>query len=335
MKRLAILDDYMRLARSVADWTQVEAQCAVDVFDRALVGVDAAATELEPYEILCTMRERMAFPRALFERLPNLKLLVVTGEHHRLLDVQAATDHGVIVSNTGLGSGYRSASELTWALILAAARHIPQEDRGMRSGGWQTRLGMALYEKTLGLVGLGNIGGTVAGYGRAFGMQVMAWSPNLTAERAAEVGARAVAKDELFRRSDILSLHVRLGERSRGVVGAAELALMKSTAILINTSRGPLVDEPALIETLRAKRIAAAGLDVYDQEPLTPDQPLRSKENTVLTPHVGYLTEDLFQVFYQDSVEDVLAYLAGSPIRILNPDVLTQPRGKTHLGSRR
>lgn len=318
MTRLAIVDDYLNVALGTSDWSPLDGRCSIDVFDRALGVPDEAADRLAPYQIICTMRERMAFPRELFERLPQLRLLVVTGEHHRRLDLQAATDHGVVVCRTGIGSGYRSVSELTWALILAVARHIPSEDAAVRNGGWQTRLGGLLYGRALGLIGLGNVGTTIAAYGKAFGMELLAWSPNLTAERAAAAGARAVSKDELLRSSDVVSLHVRLSERSAGLIGDREFELMKPSATLINTSRGPLVDETALRRALTEGRIAGAGLDVYDQEPLPPDHPVRSLPNTVLTPHVGYLTGDLFSVFYGETVENVVAWLDGAPIRLLN-----------------
>jgi D-3-phosphoglycerate dehydrogenase len=321
--RLAILDDYRHLARQVADWSAVEARCAIEVFDRNLGVPDEAARCLAPFDIICTFRERMAVPRSLLERLPNLRLIAITGSVHRTLDIVAATERGIVVCNTKVREILtRPTPELAWGLILSLARHIHVEAREMRSGGWQNTMGTTLYGKTLGLLGLGRIGRQMARVGNAFDMRVIAWSENLTDERAAEAGAERVERDALFRKSDMLSIHLVLGERTRGLVGARELSLMKPTAFLINTARGPIVDEAALLETLRTRRIAGAGLDVFDHEPLSDEHPLRRLDNVVLTPHLGFATEDTLRSFYTDAVENVTAFLDGRPIRVINPAAL-------------
>src|SRR5690349_9919473 len=271
MRKIAILDDYQRVALDMADWEPVTRQCEIQVFDRPLGSIEDAAAALRDVEIVCAMRERLPFPRALFERLPNLRLLITTGMHNRSFDLDAAAAHGVLVCHTRGGGTEHSTTELTWALILAVARHVPLEDRGMRGGGWQTTVGMTLHGKTLGVLGLGRLGARAAAIGRAFGMEIIAWSPNLTAERAAAGGARLVGKDELFATSDVLTIHMVLSDRSRGLVGARELSLLPAHAILVNTSRGPIVDEAALIEALRDQHIGGAGLDVFDREPLPAD----------------------------------------------------------------
>jgi phosphoglycerate dehydrogenase-like enzyme len=275
---------------------------------------------LAEFDIVCLMRERTPFPRALFEQLPRLRLLVTTGLRNNSIDLAAARDHGVTVCHTRSGSTEFGTSELTWALILAAARHVPLEDRRMRAGHWQTTIGTTLYGKTLGVLGLGRLGARVATIGAAFGMQVLAWSPNLTAERAAAAGARMVTKDDLFAQSDVVTIHLVLGPSTRGIVDAGQLARMRSGAILVNTSRGPLVDESALIATLAQKRIAAAALDVFDHEPLPVDHPLLQLDNVVLTPHLGYVTRESYRIFFEDIVEDIAAFLSGSPIRVLAAD---------------
>ncbi len=266
------------------------------------------------------MRERTPFGRDLLERLPNLRLLVTTGMRNAALDVKAATDLGILVCGTA-GGPEGPPAELTWGLILALVRHIPREDAATRDGHWGTTVGMSLEHKVLGVLGLGRLGARVAKVGVAFEMAVIAWSQNLTAERAAQCGATLVTKDELFRRSDILSIHVQLSERTRGLVGARELSLMKPTAYLINTARGPIVDESALVQALQARTIAGAGLDVFDQEPLPKGHPLLSFDNTLLVPHVGYVTKEQYQVRYRETVEDIAAYLRGAPLRVLNPEV--------------
>jgi phosphoglycerate dehydrogenase-like enzyme len=325
MLKIAILDDYQRVAFDMADWSALRARCQVDVFDRPLGTGEEAAEILRPYGVLCHLRERMAMPAGLIERLPNLKLLAITGKQHRSLDMAAATARGILVSYTEAPQdSYHGTPELTWGLILSLARQIPQEHARMREGEWQSTVGFQVFGKTLGLVGLGRIGGLVAKLGRAFGVELIAWSQNMTADAAAAHGARLVSKDELFRQSDIVSLHVVLSDRTRDLVGARELGLMKPTAYLVNTSRGPLVDEAALLDCLRARRIAGAALDVYHEEPLPPRHPIRSMDNVVLSPHLGYVTKEGYRVFYGETVENVTAFLEGKPIRVANPEVLAQ-----------
>ncbi|SFS32166.1 D-2-hydroxyacid dehydrogenase family protein [Saccharopolyspora flava] len=312
--RIAVLDDYQDVARSYADWGSLD----VEVFSEHIRDMDELVARLEPFEVIAAMRERTPFPRAVLSRLPNLKLLVTTGMRNASIDLDAARELGVVVSGTGSGRGWGATSELAWGLILAVLRDIPGQDRRIREGGWQTGVGVELGGKTLGVLGLGRLGSQVAAVGRAFGMDVIAWSRNLTEQRAAEGGARLVGKDELFATSDVLSVHLVLGERTRGLVGEAELALMKPTAYLINTSRGPIVDEAALRAALHEGRIAGAGIDVFGTEPLPADDPWRTTPRTVLTPHIGYVTDDTYEAFFAETVEDVRAFAAGSPIRVLN-----------------
>jgi phosphoglycerate dehydrogenase-like enzyme len=317
--RLAILDDHAHLALKLTDWSQIEARCAIEVFDQPAGDDEEAARKLAPFDILCHMRERMPMSRSLIEKLPNLKFMTITGRSHRTLDMAAATRRGILISGTSEGAGSPNGTpELAWGLVLCTARHIAYEDRLMRSGGWQHTAGMVLDKKTLGLLGLGKIGKRMAEYAKVFGMEVIAWSQNLTAEAAASVGVRRVDKKELLQSSDVLSIHVVLSERTRGLIGADDLALMKPTAILVNTSRGPIVDEAALIEALSNKRIRGAGLDVYDYEPLPENSPLRQLDNVVLTPHLGYASEDGMRSFYTDTVAAVEAFLDGKPIRVVN-----------------
>ena len=326
MPSIAILDDYQGAARSLADWSALEKSCTIETFRENLAVPDAAAKALAPFDILCTMRERMAIPRALIERLPKLKLITVTGPHMRSLDLAAATERGIVASHsTNRGPGGAATPELTWGLILAVARHIPLEDRRLRAGGvWQTTVGMGLHGKTLGLIGLGRVGATVAKIAHGFGMTIIAWSQNMTAAQAEACGARLVDKDTLFREADVVSVHVVLSERTRGLVGERELARMKPSAILINTSRGPVVDTAALIAALKVNRITGAGIDVFDEEPLPRNHSLRGLENAVLTPHLGYVADDILRVWYEDTVEAISAFLAGKPIRLLNPEVLAR-----------
>ena len=318
--KIAILNDYLRCSQVSADWSHIAKTCDITVFDRAIPQVEAAAT-LKPFDIISTLRERMPINRELLAQLPNLKMLAITGLYNRTLDVAAATERGIVVSFTELRGSYRKAtSELTWGLMLAVARHIPFETNKMRQGGWQNTAGFTLHGRTLGLLGLGRQGRYMVPVAKAFGMEVISWSQNLTAEFAAQHGVRRVEKDELFAQSDVLSVHLVLGERTRKMVGARELALMKPSAILINTARGPIIDEDALIAALRDKRIAGAGLDVFTHEPLADDSPLRSLPNVVLMPHQGHNVEEFFQVAYTDVVENITAFLAGKPIRILTPE---------------
>jgi phosphoglycerate dehydrogenase-like enzyme len=262
------------------------------------------------------MRERTPFPRDVLTRLPNLRLLVTTGMRNKSIDVEAATELGITVCGTGAQA--TATVELTWALILATLRHIPQEDASIRAGGWQQTIGGDLAGRTLGVIGLGRIGSQVARIGAAFGMDVVAWSQNLTDERAAEVGARRVEKDELFATADVVTVHLLWSKRTRGLIGADDFALMKHTAVFVNTSRGPIVEEAALIAALREGTISGAGIDVYDQEPLPRDHPLRDLRRAVLTPHLGYVTRGSYDVYYREAVEDVAAYLAGAPIRVIS-----------------
>ena len=326
MVRVAVLDDYQEVALNMADWSVLPSEVQVQVFIDHLADPDAVADRLQGFEVVAAMRERTPFPGKLLERLPDLRLLVTTGMRNASIDVGAATELEVLVCGTG-GSG-PSTAELTWGLILSLLRHIPMEDAAIRQGRWQTRVGIDLQDKVLGVLGLGRLGSQVATVGGAFGMSVIAWSQNLTAERAAQFGAILVSKDDLFARSDIVTIHLVLSDRTMGLVGARELGLMKPTSYLINTSRGPIVNEAALIQVLQDRAIAGAGLDVFDQEPLSPGHPFTHLDNAVLTPHIGYVTEDGYRVFYTETVEDIAAYLRGQPLRALNPDVLEKARSR-------
>ncbi|WP_407687011.1 D-2-hydroxyacid dehydrogenase family protein [Mycobacterium sp. HUMS_1102779] len=326
MQRVAILDDYAGVALDVADWSPVQTRSHVRVFDRHLSEAQAAEA-LRPFDVVCTMRERMAFPRALLERLPNLKLLTIIGTSLPNLDLAAATECGVAVAHSDfVNPRFRSVRdatpELAWGLMIATVRNLAEEHRRMRDGGWQATAGMALWGKTLGLLGLGRTGRRMAGYAKAFGMDVIAWSQNLTEEAADAAGARRVEKATLFEEADVVSVHLVLSERTRGLVGGPELGSMKPHAYLINTSRGPIVDEAALLAALESGRIAGAGLDVYDTEPLPADHPLRRLPNVTLSPHLGYATREMLGAFYADTVEAVVAWLDGAPVRIANPEVL-------------
>jgi phosphoglycerate dehydrogenase-like enzyme len=314
MPRIAVLDDYQSVAADFCDWSVVPDAEVVEFHDH-LADEDAVAERLQPFDVVIAMRERTDFRRSLLERLPNLRLLVTTGMRNKSIDVEAANERGITVCGTGILPN--GTAELTWGLILAAARHIPQEDASVRAGGWQETVGMDLAGARLGVVGLGGQGSQVARIGQAFGMEVVAWSQNLTEERAAEIGVRRVERDELFATSDVVTVHLLLSKRTRGLIGADDLALMKHTAIMINTSRGPIVDQQALLDALHEGSIGGAGLDVFDQEPLPLDHPLRSAPRTVLTPHLGYVTRKTYEVFYADAVEDVAAYLAGAPVRVV------------------
>ncbi|RRO18327.1 D-2-hydroxyacid dehydrogenase family protein [Saccharopolyspora rhizosphaerae] len=314
--RIAVLDDYQDVARSYADWGSLD----VEVFTEHIADVDELVARLEPFEVIAAMRERTPFPREVLTRLPNLRLLVTTGMRNASIDLDAAREQGVVVSGTGSGKVWAATAELAWGLIIALLRDIPGQDRQIRTGGWQTGIGVELGGKTLGVLGLGRLGSQVAAVGRAFGMDVIAWSANLTDERAAEVGARLVAQEELFAQSDVVSIHLVLSKRTRGLVGASELALMKPTAYLVNTSRGSIVDEAALRSALHEGRIAGAGIDVYGTEPLPADDPWRTTPRTVLTPHIGYVTDDTYEAFFPEIVENIKTFAEGSPIRVLNAD---------------
>ena len=326
MPRVAILDDYAGMALELADWSPVQSRSEISVFDRHLSETEAASI-LRPFDVLCTVRERMALPRTLIERLPNLKLITIVGRSLPNLDMAAASECGVLVAHSDFANprfaAVRDATpELAWGLMIATVRNLAEEHRRMRDGGWQTSVGVTLSGKTLGLLGLGRTGKRMAEYGGVFGMEVIAWSQNLTEEAAAASGARRVEKAALFESSDVVSIHLVLSERTRGLVGEPELALMRPHAYLINTSRGPIVDEAALIAALQTGRIAGAGLDVFDVEPPAPDHPLRRLPNVTLSPHLGYVTREMLAAFYSDSIEAVVAWLDGTPIRIANPEAL-------------
>lgn len=313
--QVGVLDDYQNAARVFGPWTELANVADVTVFTDHSASPGALAERLAPFDIVVAMRERSRFPRQVLERLPRLRLLVSTGMSTGHIDMAAAAELGITVSGTG---GRREpAAELTWALILALARHVVEEDAGVRAGRWGLSVGTDLAGSTLGVVGLGNLGQQVATVGRAFGMRVIAWSQNLDPRRAASAGVEAVSKDTLLRTSDIVTVHVKLSERTTGLISAADLALLKPTAYLVNTSRGPVVDEAALADALHAGRIAGAGLDVFGTEPLPAGHPLRTAPRTVLTPHVGYVTAGTYQAFYGGAVEAIVAFLAGHPIRLL------------------
>jgi phosphoglycerate dehydrogenase-like enzyme len=315
--RVALLDDYQGVALSMADWKSLPPGTEVVVFKDHLAEEDAVAKRLADFDIVMALRERTPFPRTLLERLPKLKLLITAGMRNASIDMKAAAERGVVVCGTA-GLPYPTA-ELAWGLILSLMRRIPAEDRATREGRWQTSLGLGLNGKTLGVLGLGTLGSRAARVGLAFEMEVLAWSQNLTAERAKEIGATLVPKDELLARSDIVSIHLVLGERTRGLIGARELGLMKRSAYLINTSRGPIVDEAALIRALGDGTIAGAGLDVFDEEPLPLHHPFRRLPNIVITPHLGYVTSETYRIFYGHAAEDIKAYLDGTPVRVLKP----------------
>jgi phosphoglycerate dehydrogenase-like enzyme len=311
--RIAILDDYQNVALDFADWTSLDAE--IEVFTEHIGDPDELVARLAGFDVVVAMRERTRFSREILARLGDLRLLVSTGRRNAAIDLKAAEEHGIVVCGTGY-LPYPTV-EHTWALILAAARNLPVEVASVRDGGWQRGVGSGLHGKTLGLLGLGTLGSRVARIGQAFGMQTTAWSQNLTPERAAEHDVTAVSKDELFARSDVLSVHLVLSARTRGLVGAAELATMKPSAVLVNTSRGPIVEESALLDALRDERIACAAVDVYDVEPLPAEHPLRSMPNALLTPHVGYVTREVYEIFYTDAVADIAAYQAGEPLRVM------------------
>jgi phosphoglycerate dehydrogenase-like enzyme len=322
--RVAVLDDYHRVAHTLADWGSLGVE--VDFFDRPIAR-DRLAETLRDYDTLVLMRERTAFPREALEALPNLRLLVTTGMRNAAVDIEYLGSRGVRVCGTGIpgyggtslepAPGVPSTIEVAWALILALFKRVAYEDRALRQGVWQQGLPTNLASATLGLVGLGRLGAQMVAPARAFGMEVIAWSQNLTAEQATEQGARYAPKQELLASADVVSIHLVLSDRSRGLIGQAELEQMKQTAFLVNTSRGPIVEERALIQALRDGRIAGAGLDVYDSEPLPHDHPLLALENTVLTPHLGYVSREGLAEMYGQVVEDLAAHLRGEPIRVI------------------
>lgn len=326
--RIAVMDDWQGVARSAADWSGVEARAEVVVFGEPFENEDAATDALADFDILVPMRERTELSAGLVARLPKLRMIALTGGRAQTLALDACTAAGVLVCNTGGERSSIGTAELTLGLMLATARFIPAGDAAIRAGRFQHGVGVGpvLAGCTLGIIGFGKIGARVGSYGRALGMKLLAWSPNLTEDAARAGGAELVTKAELLANSDVISLHVVLSARSRGLISAADLAAMKPGAILVNTSRGPLIDEAALLQALHARRIHAA-LDVYDKEPLPPDHPLRTAPNTVLTPHLGYGTQDTFAQFYGESVQNILAFLNGAPIRVMNPDALTHAHG--------
>jgi phosphoglycerate dehydrogenase-like enzyme len=319
--RVAILDDYQQVALTSANWPDAE----YTVFTEHITRTEALVRAVEQFDAIVAMRERTPFDAERLSLLPNLKLLVTTGMANASIDLDAARSRGITVCGTGAAKG--ATSELTWGLILAVTRHIPAEDARLKavgraggaamSGGWQRTIGTGLHGKYLGIVGLGNQGKDVAKVGRAFGMKLLAWSQNLDPEVAGKAHAEAVSKEDLFARSDVVTVHYKLSERSVGLIGPAELDRMKPTAYLINTSRGPIVDTPALIAALRSGKIAGAGLDVYDTEPLPLSHSLRTLDNVVLTPHLGYVTDDTYRVFFADAAEDISAFANGTPVRVL------------------
>ena len=305
--KIAVLDDYQNAALESADWSVLSDRADIAVFQNHLAEPDAVIERLLPFDIVCVMRERTPLPRNIIERLPNLKLIASTGFANASIDVTAAGDHGIAVVHTA----YRSdpAIEFTWALILASARNIVTESNSVRSGGWQQTVGTDLRGKTLGVLGLGRVGSQVARIGRAFGMNLIAWSQNMTPQAAEAAGAILVSKNQLFEQADILTIHLVLSSRTRGLIGAAELARMKPTARLINTSRGPIVEEQALISVLKNKQIAGAAIDVFDVEPLAPDHPFRTLDNILATPHIAYVSQGLYKTFYEDTVSNIRKWL--------------------------
>lgn len=315
LPRVAVLDDYQGVALEFGDWDSLAGRAEVTVFRDHLTDHEALVRRLRPFDVLCIMRERTPIDRALVERLPNLKLVATTGYRNAAVDLAALEERGILMCGTP-GSSHTTA-ELTWALVLALSRHLFREVESVRAGGWQLAVGTALRGSTLGVVGLGTIGTLVAGIGRAFGMKVIAWSSNLDDARATAAGATRVDKDTLFREADVVTLHLKLSGRSAGTVGARELALMKPTALLVNTSRGPLVDEAALIDALRERRIAGAGLDTFDVEPLPSEHPYRRLPNVVATPHIGYVTASTYRDFYGTTVANLRAWLDGKPINLV------------------
>jgi phosphoglycerate dehydrogenase-like enzyme len=307
MQKIAVLDDYQGVALKMADWSGVAHRAQLDVYNDHLADADAVVKRLHPYDIVCVMRERTPLQRGILERLPNLKLIASTGPRNASIDLEAAAAQGIKVVHTGyFGS---PTVELTWALILGCARHLTEEAAAVRRGEWQHTIGDDLSGQTLGIIGLGNLGAKVTQVALAFGMKVIAWSQNLTAEKAVAAGATLVSKDDLLRQADFVSIHLVLSERTRGLIGTRELSLMKPTARLINTSRGPIVVEADLLEALSSRKIAGAAIDVYDTEPLPPHHPYRKLANLVATPHIGYVSRKLYERFYRDTVSNIVGWL--------------------------
>lgn len=315
--QVAILDDYQGVALQSADWSPLNGKASITIFRDHLSESAALVERLKPFHVLCVMRERTPLTRAILEQLPNLKLIASTAFRNASIDLAAAHERGITVCKTGYSA--HGAIELTWALILAILRNIPAEFASLRKGQWQVSIGGDLEGKIIGLVGLGNIGARIAKIALAFGMKVLAWSQNLTRESAEKHGALLVSKEELFRTADIVTIHLVLSPRTKGIVGAPELGLMKPTAYLVNTSRGPLVDENALIDTLKNRSIAGAALDVYNIEPLPASHPFRSLDRLLVTPHIGFVTNETYKIFYRDTVENIAAWLSGAPVRVSEP----------------
>jgi phosphoglycerate dehydrogenase-like enzyme len=325
MTRIAVLDDYLHLASRAADWATLNAD--IEFFADTLHDQDQLVARLAPFDVIVMTRERTFFPREVLERLPKLKLLAGTGRRQNNVDLDAASELGIPVCITTGGGGHgNSTAELTWGLMLALTRHLAWEDAQMRQGRWQTRLADGLGGKTLAIMGLGRIGRVVAEYARAFEMDIIAWGPTLDAQRAARSGAERVEWDELFARADVLTIHVPLSDTSRGWIKARELALMKESAFLINTSRGPIIEQEALLDALRTRQIAGAALDVYDIEPLPANHPLLALDNVLLSPHLGYSTETMLRQFFRDSVDNIKAWIDGAPSNVLNAEVLEKRR---------
>lgn len=316
--RCAILDDYQNVALSFADWSPLEARLETQVFSEHIADETALVAAIGDAEIVIIMRERTPFTASIFSRLPKLKLLITSGMRNASVDMTAAKAHGVTVCGTG--SGGSAPVEMTWALILGLARHLVEENNALRHNGpWQSTVGFGLSGKRLGLIGLGKIGQKIAVIAQAFGMHVVAWSQNLTAERAAECGVDyAASKEALLATSDVVSIHLVLSDRTRGLLDAADLALMKHSALLINTSRAAIVDQPALLAALEANKIGGAALDVFDVEPLPADHPLRTLPNVLATPHLGYVADGNYHTYFTEAVEDIEAWLAGEPVRVLS-----------------
>jgi phosphoglycerate dehydrogenase-like enzyme len=317
--RCAIIDDYQNVALKLADWSKVTKDVDVKVFTEAVRRSDAdTINELKDFDIVVMMRERTRFPRAVIDGMPKLKLLITTGAYNASIDMKACQERGIVVSGTG-GFG-NPTTGITFGLILELTRRIGWEHTRMKSGVlWQNTLGMDIEGKTLGVLGLGKLGARAAGVGKAFGMKVIAWSQNLTPERCKEVGVEYSTKDDLFRNADVVTIHLVLGDRTRGLVGASQLGAMKKTAYIVNTSRGPIIDEKALLDALNKKQIAGAGLDVFDVEPLPLDHPYRKMDNVVITPHLGYVSQQNYEKYYPDIVENIRGFLDGKPTRVIAP----------------
>ena len=318
MLRCAVLEDYQDVARKFGDWQKLKGRVEPQVLTEHIADRERLVKTIEDAEIVIAMRERTPFDRALIERLPKLKLLVTTGARNASIDLKAAAERGIVVCGTEGSPG--PTAELTWGLIFSLMRHIPEEVRNFRARGeqWQLSVGREVSGRRLGVIGLGKLGSRVARAGLAFGMKVSAWSQNLTVERCAEIGVEhAGTLDDLLRTADIVTIHLVLSDRTRGLIGARELGLMNRDALLVNTSRGPIVDEPALIAALEEKRIAGAGIDVFAKEPLPADHPFRRLGNVVATPHLGYVTEESYKLFYGQAVDDIAAWLDGKPLRVI------------------